>query len=143
MTTATVFSYANMLVMPMWLLLMILPKWKVTRFLVDYKVIPILLSIVYVIYISLTFQAEGGLDFGSLQSVMTLFTKENAVLAGWVHYLAFDLLIGMWMVQRNRDLGIHQLLMVPCLFFTFMAGPLGFLLFTLIASIKDKRAWTL
>ena len=143
MTAATVFSYANMMVLPMWLLMVILPKWKVTRFLVDYKIIPLLLSIIYVIYISITFQAEGGLDFGSLQSVMVLFTKENAVLAGWVHYLAFDLLIGMWIVQKNRSLRIHQLLMAPCLFFTFMAGPIGFLLFTLIASIKAKKVWTL
>ena len=143
MTAATVFSYANMMVLPMWLLMVILPKWKVTRFLVDYKIIPLLLSIIYVIYISITFQAEGGLDFGSLQSVMVLFTKENVVLAGWVHYLAFDLLIGMWIVQKNRSLRIHQLLMAPCLFFTFMAGPIGFLLFTLIASIKAKKVWTL
>ena len=143
MTTATVFSYANMMVMPMWLLMIILPKWKITRFLVDYKIIPILLSVVYAIYISLTFHAEGGLNFGSLKSVMALFTKENAVLAGWVHYLAFDLLIGMWMVQKNRSLGINQLLMAPCLFFTFMAGPMGFLLFTLVASIKEKKIWTL
>ena len=91
----------------------------------------------------MTFQTEGGLDFGSLESVMALFTKENAVLAGWVHYLAFDLLIGMWMVQKNRQLGMHQLLMVPCLFFAFMAGPLGFLLFTLLSSIKSKQITTL
>ena len=143
MTAATVFSYANLIVMPMWLLMIILPKWKVTRFLVDYKLIPILLSLVYAVYISLSFQAEGGFDFGSLESVMALFTKEDAVLAGWVHYLAFDLLIGMWMVQKNRSLGLHQLLMAPCLFFTFMAGPIGFLLFTILASFKSKKLWTL
>lgn len=141
MTAATVFSYANLLVLPMWLLLIVLPKWKVTRFLTDYKLVPITLSLIYVIFITLTFQAEGGLDFGSLSSVMNLFTKENAVLAGWVHYLAFDLLIGMWMVQKNRTLQVHQLLMAPCLFFTFMAGPLGFLLFLSIASIKSKNVW--
>ena len=143
MTAATVFSYANLLVLPMWLLLIVLPKWKVTRFLTDYKLIPIVLSVIYVIYISMTFQTEGGLDFGSLESVMALFTKENAVLAGWVHYLAFDLLIGMWMVQKNREFGMHQLLMVPCLFFTFMACPLGFLLLTLLSSIKSKQITTL
>ena len=139
MTTSTVFSFANLMVMPMWLLLILLPKWKVSRFLTDYKVIPLVLSLVYAIYITLTFQAEGGLDFGSLSSVMKLFTKEDAVLAGWVHYLAFDLLIGMWMVQKNRKIKMHQLLMAPCLFFTFMAGPLGFLLFSIITSIKSNK----
>lgn len=136
MTTAEVFSISNLLVMPMWLLMILLPKWKATRFLIDYKIVPLLLSLIYAVYIGISIQTGGMMDFGSLQSVMELFTKENAVLAGWVHYLAFDLLVGMWMLDQNRTIGIHQLLMVPCLFFTFMFGPVGFLLFIIIKSIK-------
>ncbi|MEO0902914.1 MAG: abscisic acid-deficient protein Aba4 family protein, partial [Bacteroidota bacterium] len=67
-------------------------------------------------------------------------TIEEAVMAGWVHYLAFDLLIGMWMINQNRTLGIHQLLMAPCLFATFMLGPVGFLLFTILKAIKTSRS---
>ena len=136
MTAAAVFSIANTLVLPMWLLMIVLPKWKVTRFLIDYKVVPLALSLVYAFYIVISIQSGGGLDFGSLSSVMALFTQENAVLAGWVHYLAFDLLVGMLMIDQNRHLGIHQLLMVPCLIGAFMLGPVGFLLFMLIKSIK-------
>jgi len=120
--------------------MVIFPKWKVTRFLIDYKVIPLALSILYAIYISIAMQMGGGMDFGSLASVMDLFTEENAVLAGWVHYLAFDLVVGMWMLDQNRKLGIHQLLMAPCLFATFMLGPLGFLLFVIIKTIKIKQS---
>ena len=140
MTTAEVFSVANMMAMPMWLLMVILPKWKVTRFLIDYRVIPLLLSLFYVYYMVAHVLTGGGLDFGSLSSVMSLFTMENAVLAGWVHYLAFDLLIGMWMLNQNQKLGIHQLLMAPCLFATFMLGPVGFLLFMIIRTIKLSRS---
>ena len=136
MTAAAVFSIANTAVLPMWLLMIVLPKWKVTRFLIDYKVVPLALSLVYAFYIGVSIQSGGGLDFGSLDSVMALFTKENAVLAGWVHYLAFDLLVGMWMIDQNRELGIHQLLMVPCLIGSFMLGPVGFLLFMGIRSFK-------
>ncbi len=78
------------------------------------------------------------MDFGSLSSVMQLFTQEYAVLAGWVHYLAFDLLIGMWLLNQNKELKIHQALMAPCLLLTFMFGPLGFLLFTIIKTFKNK-----
>lgn len=120
----------------MWALMIFLPKWKVTRFLIDYKVIPLILSIIYAIYIGISLYSGGMMDFGSLQSVMALFTVENAVLAGWVHYLAFDLLVGMWMLDKNKTIGIHQILMAPCLFFTFMFGPVGFLLFMFIKSIK-------
>ena len=136
MTPSVIFSICNLMVMPMWLLLIFLPKWKATRFLIDYKIIPILLSLVYAVYIGISLATGGMMDFGSLKSVMALFTVENAVLAGWVHYLAFDLLIGMWMVDTNKNIGIHQVLMAPCLFFTFMFGPIGFLLFTIIKSIK-------
>ena len=140
MTNAEIFSIANMTAMPMWLLMIILPKWKVTRFLIDYKVIPLLLSLFYVFYIVLHLQAGGGLDFGSLSSVMSLFTVEDLVMAGWVHYLAFDLLVGMWMINQNKNLGIHQLLMAPCLFATFMLGPIGFLLFTILKTIKSPKS---
>ncbi|MEM7486077.1 MAG: ABA4-like family protein [Bacteroidota bacterium] len=140
MTTAEVFSIANTMAMPMWLLMMVLPKWKVTRFLIDYKVIPILLSLFYVYYMVSHIQAGGDLDFGNLSAVMSLFTMEMAVMAGWIHYLAFDLLVGMWMLNQNHKLGIHQLLMVPCLFATFMLGPIGFLLFMLIRTLKISKS---
>lgn len=138
MTPADVFSLANMMALPMWILLILLPKWKATRFLVDFKVIPLLLALVYAFYIFQSLQAGGAMDFGSLESVMELFTKEKAVLAGWVHYLAFDLLVGMWIVNQNRTLGIHQLLLAPCLFLTFMLGPVGFLLFMIIRAIRKN-----
>ncbi len=126
--------------MPMWLLMIVLPKWKATRFLIDYKIIPLLLSLLYAIYIYFAIQISGGMDFGSLSSVMALFTEENAVLAGWVHYLAFDLLVGMWMIDQNQKLGIHPVIMAPILFATFMLGPIGFLLFMIVRSFQLKRS---
>ncbi|WP_420571473.1 ABA4-like family protein [Kordia sp.] len=139
MTPAEVFKIVGMLAMPMWILLIFLPKWKVTRFLIDYKVIPIVLSVIYAIYIVKAIAADGMMDFGSLRSVMQLFTVENAVLAGWVHYLAFDLLVGMWIVNQNKTLKIHPIIVAPCLFGTFMFGPVGFLIFFIIRAIKLKK----
>ena len=142
MTASEVFSLANLIAMPMWLLMIILPNWKVTRFLVDYKLIPLVLSLTYAFYIILALQSGPPMDFGSMEAVMNLFTDENALLAGWVHYLAFDLLVGMWMLEQNRTLKIHQLIMVPCLIGTFMFGPVGFLVFMLVRTIKKQRLGT-
>ena len=139
MSTPEVFSMANMVAMPMWLLMIVLPKWKVTRFLIDFKVIPLLLSIIYAIYIINSMLSSPPMDFGSLESVMNLFTFENAVLAGWVHYLAFDLVVGMWMLDENRTLKIHPLIMAPCLIGTFMLGPIGFALFMIIRAFKKSK----
>lgn len=140
MTPSEVFSLAGTLAMPMWILMIFLPKWKATRFLIDYKVIPLILAVIYAIYIAIAMDQGGGMDFGSLDSVMALFTEENAVLAGWVHYLAFDLVVGMWMLDQNKELGIHQVLMAPCLLGTFMLGPVGFLLFMIIRAFKKSKS---
>ena len=139
MTPSTMFSLANFIVMPMWILMIFLPKWKLTRYLIDFKVIPLVLSAVYIFYIVHSIMDNGLMDFGSLASVMEMFTEEHAVLAGWIHYLAFDLLVGMWMIDQNKELNIHKLLLAPCLFFTFMFGPLGFILFTLLKASKITR----
>ncbi|MEM6719540.1 MAG: ABA4-like family protein [Bacteroidota bacterium] len=140
MTPSEVFQIVGLLAMPMWVLLIFLPKWKVTRFLIDYKVIPIILSVIYAIYIAIALIDGGMMDFGSLKSVMQLFTVENAVLAGWIHYLAFDLLIGMWIVNQNQTLKIHPIIIAPCLLGTFMLGPVGFLVFMIIRAVKLKKA---
>ena len=140
MTPTEVFSIANMIAIPMWVLMLFFQKWKVTRFLIDFKVIPLALAFMYAIYIFQAIQISGMMDFGSLTSVITLFTEENAVLAGWIHYLAFDLIVGMLVLDQNKELKINQLVMAPCLFLTFMLGPIGFLLFMIIKTIKKKQS---
>ncbi len=49
-----------------------------------------------------------------------------------MHYLCFDLSIGIWESKDARRRGIPHLLLVPVLLFTFLFGPLGFLLYTLL-----------
>lgn len=139
MTPADIFSIAGKIALPMWILMFFLPNWKVTRFLIDFKIIPIILSLIYAIYIFKAIQIGGGMDFGSLESVMKLFTEENAALGGWVHYLAFDLLVGMWILDQNKELKLHQLLIAPCLFATLMLGPVGFLIFSGLKAFKRKQ----
>ena len=137
---SSIFSIVNIAAMVMWFLLVFLPRWKVTKFLIQYKFIPIALAIVYVIFIVQSLLAGVVLDFGSLNSVKTLFTNENLLLAGWIHYLVFDLLIGMWILDLNKNLGINNLFIALCLIFTFMLGPIGYLLFILFKNIKTKQS---
>ena len=140
MSTADVFSLANQFVMPMWLLMIFAPKWKVTRWLIDYKVFPLALAVLYLTYLIISINSGGmSMDFGSLEGVKGLFTVDEAILVGWVHYLAFDLVVGMWMLDQNRDLGIHPILMAPSLLATFMLGPVGLILFMLLKAIKKSK----
>jgi hypothetical protein len=78
--------------------------------------------------------ADGG--FGSLADVATLFSKQELLLAGWVHYLCFDLFIGAWEVRDSQRHGTPHLLVIPCLLMTFMLGPIGLLFYFAIRSVK-------
>ena len=136
MTPELVFSICNTLVLPQWFLMIVAPKWSLTQQLVKLRIIPFLLAIVYAIYIGLSFGgSEGG--FGSLEGVMQLFTDKQMVLAGWIHYLAFDLLIGSWVLKTAQKKGIHHGLVIPCLIGCFMLGPVGFLVFWIICKFKE------
>jgi hypothetical protein len=73
---------------------------------------------------------QGGFD--SLESVEQLFRSRWLLLAGWVHYLAFDLLLGAWQLRTARREGIAHLMLLPCLLATFLFGPAGYLLFQLL-----------
>ena len=141
MKAEQIFSVVNLIAIIGWLLIAILPRWKYTRLVVLSGGIPLLLAVAYAVLIVMFFgQAEGG--FGSLADVMKLFTNEWAVLAGWIHYLAFDLFVGSWEVRDSQEKGVSHVLVIPCLFLTFMFGPIGLLAYCILrifASNKDEE----
>lgn len=53
---------------------------------------------------------------GSVEDIAHLFQDPAIMAAGWLHYLAFDLFMG-----------IPHVFVVPCLVLTFGAGPIGWL----------------
>ena len=137
MTPAFIFSICGKLVLPQWLLMIVAPKWKWTQKLVASRIIPFLLAIVYAYYIFTSFGTTEGGGFGTLEEVMKLFTVEEMVLAGWIHYLAFDLLIGSWVLTTAQKKGIHHGLVIPCLIGCFLLGPIGFLVFWVICKFRE------
>ena len=85
MSPEKVFSLANMLVLPQWLLLIIAPRWSVTTWLANSYLIPVGLAVIYVIYLF----SGGPVDFsafGSLPGIKALFANggDGVMLAGWV-----------------------------------------------------------
>lgn len=138
MNTAQVFSAVSLLAALQWLLLIVIPKWKVTQWLINHAAVPLLLAVIYSIYIAGFFSIPGG-GFGSIQEVRTLFSHDNLLLAGWVHYLAFDLLIGFTIVKSAQAKFVSHWLVIPCLVLTFMFGPCGYLLYQIIQKIKSKK----
>ena len=89
--------------------------------------IPLGLSLVYAALVLTHMSGTGG-GFGTLAEVRQLFTSDWVLLAGWVHYLAFDLAIGAWLAGRMDRAGIGRLVQAPVLVLTFLLGPVGLVL---------------
>ena len=68
------------------------------------------------------------------------FQKRELLLAGWIHYLCFDLFIGAWEVRDSQANGIPHLVVIPCLIMTFMLGPIGLLFYFAIRTAKLRNA---
>jgi uncharacterized membrane protein YozB (DUF420 family) len=132
----TVFSFSTFIALFGWILLVAVPADPRAKLLTGI-VIPLTLSVIYLAFIFLHFaDAPGG--FGSLAEVRTLFGKDELLLAGWVHYLAFDLFIGAWESRDSQRLQIPRLVMIPCYVMTFMLGPIGLLFYFAIRTAKTK-----
>lgn len=133
-----IFQICNTIVLPGWLALIFFQKWKQLH----YLIFGLCLSLA-VVYVCILFSSpSGSLDFGSLDSVKSLFENESALLAGWIHYLAFDLLVGYWIVRDAQRHEINRWIIIPSLFFTLMTGPFGFLTYMVIRTIKLKSLAT-
>ncbi|MDJ0643447.1 MAG: ABA4-like family protein [Erythrobacter sp.] len=124
-----IFGWAGQAAMLGWLILIFLPRRWLLLTAVPRYVIPFGLSLLYSgLAMSHILTVEGG-GFGSFAEVKTLLSNDWALLAGWIHYLAFDLFIGGWIAVQADKVGISRLVQAPILLATFMAGPLGLALF--------------
>ena len=139
MSPDSVFQTCSTIAMVGWIVLLIIsPFWSSF----DKFLIGIIITLFAIVYAWLIFQVFTPGDFekfSSLNGVMDLFTDKTAVTAGWVHYLAFDLLTGIWIKKNAQKYNIHHLILIPCLLLTFMLGPTGLLLYLLIRLIKTKQ----
>jgi hypothetical protein len=127
-TPEQVFSIVNLFATVAWILLVILPRQRWVTEVVTSRVVPMVFAIMYVGIVATTLGRTPG-GFSTLAGVATLFSNPWVLLAGWIHYLAFDLLIGTWEARDARERGLPHLLLIPCLFLTFMLGPAGWLLY--------------
>ena len=138
MSSEQVFAVANTIALLSWLLLAALPGRRWVTDVVTGKAVPALFAVVYIAIVATTFGGAEG-TFSNLAGVAALFSNQWLLLAGWLHYLAFDLLIGTWEARDARERGVPHLLLVPCLFLTLMFGPAGWLLYLGVRKRSGRR----
>ncbi len=139
MSPDSLFQTGNTLALAGWILLVASPLAPRFADLVATYAIPLVLSVAYAgLILAFWAGAEGG--FGSLDEVAALFSTRELLLAGWLHYLAFDLFVGAWIVRTARASSIPFWMVVPCLAGTFLFGPAGFLAFNALRAVRVRRS---
>jgi hypothetical protein len=132
----TLFALANPLPLPAWLLLAFAPRWKYTLPVVRLALVP-LLALAYATIVATSFGGSDG-DFNSLQGVQRLFANPYNLLAGWIHYLAFDLFVGAWIVEDALARQVPWWVRVVPLPLTLMFGPAGLLLYLALRQVTAR-----
>lgn len=134
----TLFSLSGALAMVGWAGLVLLPRVHFVVHVLARLIIPLVIAGLYAFLMASHLgEAPAGGGFGSLAEVSTLFTVDGLLLAGWVHYLAFDLFVGSWEIEDAQTHGVPHLAVIPCLVATFMAGPLGLALYLGVRTVSS------
>jgi hypothetical protein len=139
MDTEALFRLANVLALPGWIALAAAP-WRRAALIRVARVVGASLAIFYLVLL-LAGSGSGlvGVDY-SAAGLAALFSRPEALLIGWVHYLAFDLWVGSWEAEEAERTGVPHLLLLPCLFLTFLLGPVGLLAFLAARAFTGRRA---
>jgi hypothetical protein len=127
------FRLSNVLVLPVWALMIGLPRWRWTTRIVRS---PFVSAAPAVLYAALVLTRLGeiwpAVSRPTLSGIATLLGSPAGATIAWVHFLAFDLFVGRWMYLDSQERRISAWLMAPVLFLTLMLGPVGFLFYLII-----------
>ena len=134
-TAEQIFAIANAVSVVCWILLAVLPDRRWVTAVAAGKAVPALFAVAYIVIVIVVFPRADG-SFSTLAGVRQLFSNPWLLLAGWLHYLAFDLLIGTWEARDSIERGVPRWLLVPCLFLTLMFGPMGWLAYIIAARAR-------
>lgn len=141
-----IFGAANLLAMISWAVLILGPRREIVMRALFFGPL-LVLAVGYVIGLTLVLTnvvpTGGGADFSTIEGVRSIFSSDPGVTIGWVHYLTFDLFVGLWIARNADAYGLDtlkgRLVQAPVLFFTFAAGPFGLALYIAIRAIFLRR----
>lgn len=137
--TNILFTICNTLILLVWGSVLFFPKSILSKHLISFPWVPIAISFFYIYFLVLSGDIIDA-DFSSLEGILKLFkeaTPESAA-AGWLHYLAFDFWVGTWIIRHSQKNQIkHPYIILPLLF-TFMLGPVGILVYSIVYFFSKK-----
>ena len=141
----TLFSVTNAVALGGWLILAAAPRRPLPLTIVLYLGVGLLCLVYAAIFVALlggfadpvrVAGADAPFHY-DIAGIRNLFGTDGGIVLGWTHYLAFDLFTGLWIARDADAKQIGRLIQLPILFATFMAGPIGLLLYL---AIREPRA---
>jgi hypothetical protein len=133
MTAEGFFRLTNTLALVAWLALILLPGRKAVSGWLCAVIVPGLLALGYAGVIGWKLAKNGPPpgDVMTLSGLRDVFHDDWVFAAAWTHYLVFDMVVGAWIARDSVRLGMPGLLRTFSLALTFLAGPVGFLVYIL------------
>jgi hypothetical protein len=135
---ASIFRLSNLLVLPLWVLMILLPRWRWT---VRIMRSPLISAAPALLYAALVLprldEIWPAVTRPTLSGIAGLLGSAAGATIAWVHFLAFDLFVGRWIYLDSRERRLSAWLMAPVLFLTLMLGPAGFLLYLVVRFVSD------
>jgi hypothetical protein len=141
------FSLTNLVAVGAWLVLVGLPRKPLTNTVVLYLGVGLLCLCYAAMFAVLLTGAVDPLtvpgaqpyvpsDY-SIAGLRKLFQSDGGLVMAWTHYLAFDLFTGLWIARDADAKGFGRISQIPFLIATFMAGPIGLLVWLIV---RERRA---
>lgn len=138
MTADNFYWYASVLIFIPWFMLIFLPNGQYTNRVAIGAAVIMVAAATYFIISYLGGDGDGG-SFDSLEGFKNLFRSKEMLLSGWLNYLSFCLLVGVWLSDDAHKQGIPHIIVAPCLALTLLLGPTGMLIYLLVRFIKTRK----
>ena len=116
------YALINTCTAPLWLLMIVLPRSALTASAI--RLATPLYAVLGASYVGLLASGWGGerVDFRDPETVRRGLLQPRSFLAGWSHYIAFDLFVGRWIWEQGLETARSTRV---ALLLTWMAGPAG------------------
>lgn len=152
MAWSTLFGLTNLVAVIGWAALLLLPRRPLTHSFILYGCVGLLALAYLLMFAALVGRlvdpgataaaASAPFDYSdySIEGLRKLFLTDAGIVVGWTHYLAFDLFVGLWIARDADAKGYGRLVQAPILLLTFLAGPIGLVIWLAIRERRARRA---
>ena len=150
-----IYQFANIGVIPLWLLIILAPSSKITQGLVNNLFIPFIMALTYGYLAFEQIYPSGAFDdfikkdpldvlnnfklYLGLDELMSLMDNTLFVLIFWIHFLAISLFLGIWIANDAIKQGINKFIVIFPLILTYFSGPVGLFLYLFLRLLIAQK----